>query len=190
MMAAGVPWTDAEDVTLRALHKAGQSLHSIAQEMGRGKRTIGRHSERLGLSWDRARTANAAQAKHIDNKARRAVLEQRLLEETAKVMGQLWEPTLVFSFGGANNEYREHVLEKPTPADQKAIVQTASTALNAANKLHDMNAGGQAQNAKSMLARMQAELLQAVHSEGIDDGGVGQSADQPEASTVDSDGER
>lgn len=158
-------WTDEESTRLTELHAAGKSLSFIAELMDRSKDTISRHSERLGLSFSRAETAKAAEAKHIDNKARRALLESRLLTEAEKVIEQLWTPAIVYSFGGQFNEYAEHELDKPTFSDQKAIMQTASTAITASNKLHEMNAGQNTDHAKSMLVQMQKALLKAVEAE-------------------------
>ncbi|WP_068160454.1 helix-turn-helix domain-containing protein [Rhodococcus phenolicus] len=152
-------WTDDESRRLRDLHADGRSLHSIAEEMGRSKRTISVWAGKLGLSWDRSGTAKAAQAKHVDNKARRAALEERLLVEADKVLDQMWKPALVFSFGGTDNEYNEHILDRPTFGDQKAIMQTASTALNAANKLHDLNTGHDAEGVVSVLAEVHAAII-------------------------------
>lgn len=136
-------WTDEESTRLTELHAAGKSLSFIAELMDRSKDTISRHSERLGLSFSRAETAKAAEAKHVDNKARRVALEERLLVEAQKIMDQMWSETLVFSFGGKDNTYEEHTLKQPTYSDQKTIAQTVATALNAANKLHEMNSDGQ-----------------------------------------------
>jgi len=163
-------WTDEESTRLTELHAAGKSLSFIATDMQRSKETISRHSDRLGLSFDRGVTAKAAEAVHVDNKARRVALEERLLVEAQKIMDQLWTPAIVYSFGGQFNEYAEHELDKPTFSDQKAIMQTASTAITASNKLHEMNAGSNADHSKAMLVRMQAALLE-LHAEEEDSSG-------------------
>nr|WP_312639202.1 helix-turn-helix domain-containing protein [Rhodococcus qingshengii] len=163
-------WTDEESTRLTELHAAGKSLSFIATDMQRSKETISRHSDRLGLSFDRGVTAKAAEAVHVDNKARRVALEERLLVEAQKIMDQLWTPAIVYSFGGQFNEYAEHELDKPTFSDQKAIMQTASTAITASNKLHEMNAGSNADHSKAMLVRMQAALLE-LHVEEEDSSG-------------------
>ncbi|MCC4304220.1 MULTISPECIES: hypothetical protein [Rhodococcus] len=117
------------------------------------------------MEWDRATTAKAAEAVHVDNKARRVALEERLLVEAQKIMDQLWEPTVVFAFGGKDNTYEEHTLTQPTFGDQKAIVQTATTAIRESTRLHEMNAGQNTDHAKSMLVQMQEALLKAVEAE-------------------------
>ncbi|MGM5065719.1 helix-turn-helix domain-containing protein [Rhodococcus qingshengii] len=161
-------WTDEESTRLTELHAAGKSLSFIATDMQRSKETISRHSDRLGLSFDRGVTAKAAEAVHVDNKARRVLLEERLLVEAQKIMDQLWEPTLVFSFGGKDNDYNEHIIDRPTFSDQKAIVQTATTAIRESTRLHEMNAGSNADHSKAMLVKMQAALLE-LHTEEDED---------------------
>ena len=165
-MAAG--WSDEDSRRLTELHAEGKSLHFIAGEIGRSKQTVSRYAKSLGLEWDRATTAKAAEAVHVDNKARRVALEERLLVEAQKIMDQLWTPAIVYSFGGQFNEYAEHELDKPTFSDQKAIMQTASTAITASNKLHEMNAGSNADHSKAMLVKMQAALLE-LHAEEDED---------------------
>ncbi|MHD0300876.1 helix-turn-helix domain-containing protein [Rhodococcus qingshengii] len=153
-------WTDEESARLTELHAAGKSLNFIATDMQRSKETIGRHSERLGLSFDRTATAKAAEAVHVDNKARRARIEEQLLVKSEDMLAQLDKPAIVYSFGGQFNQYEQHELDKPDPVAQKHIVQALSTALNAANKLHEMNAGQQAEKAVSALVQMQGALEQ------------------------------
>ena len=161
-------WTDEESTRLTELHAAGKSLHFIAGELGRSKETISRWASTLGLSFSREKTAKAADAVHVDNKARRVALEERLLVEAQKIMDQLWKPTLVFSFGGKDNDYNEHIIDRPTFGDQKAIVQTATTAIRESTRLHEMNAGSNADHSKAMLVKMQAALLE-LHAEEDED---------------------
>lgn len=180
-------WTDEESRRLADFHAQGKSLHFIAKELGRSKDTVSRHADRLGLSFSREQTAKAAEAVHVDNKARRALLESRLLEEADKVLDQMWKPALVYSFGGPLNEYNEHTLTQPTFGDQKAIVQTASTALTAANKLHELNSGHNAEQAMSALEQMQI-ALESFATEYEQQGESGEAAQEdrdtlPEAST-------
>ena len=159
-------WTDEESQRLSALHAEGKSLTSIANEMQRPKGTVSNWAKTLGLSFDRTSTAKAAEAVHIDNKARRIALEERLLREADKVLDQLWKPAIVFSFGGQENLYSEHELDQPQFGDQKAIMQTAATALNSANKLNEMNpAGRDLPAADAWLAAMTGSEL-PVESEG------------------------
>ena len=77
---AGKPWTDTDQQRLLDLHADGRSLHAIAKELGRSKDTISRYAAAAGLTWDRSRTAAAAHAVVVDNKARRAEALRRELD--------------------------------------------------------------------------------------------------------------
>ena len=152
-------WTDEESTRLTELHAAGKSLHFIAGDMERSKRTISVWAEKLGLSFSREKTAKAAEAVHVDNKARRARIEERLLVKGEEFLDQLDQPVIVFSFGGPLNEYAEHELTKPDPVSQKHIVQALNTVLTSANKLHEMNAGHDATSTVSVLAEVHAAVI-------------------------------
>lgn len=151
-------WTDQDSQALRRLHSEGRSLHSIAAELGWSKQTVSRHAADLGLAWDRAQTALAANAVRVDNQARRAALEERYLVEADRMLDQLWKPAVVFNIGGSENVYTEAWLDKPTFADQKAIIQASASSSAAANKLHDLNSVREADGVKATLTRLREAL--------------------------------
>lgn len=140
-MATG-PWTPAEDTILRALHEAGRSLHAIAKEMGRSKDTISKKAAALGLTWDRTRTAAAAQAVVVDNKARRVALTATLYTRAEEFLQQITEPHLVFNFGGKENDYNSRLLDRPPTGDIRNLMQSASIALQRARDLENVDANG------------------------------------------------
>lgn len=82
-MATARPWNPDEDTLLTTLHGQGASLNAVAKAMERSKDAVSRHAARLGLGWDRTRTAVATDAKVKDAAARRAdavLVELELLE--------------------------------------------------------------------------------------------------------------
>ncbi len=90
-MTAPRPWSQADDLKLRELHLAGMALHSIATEMRRGKQTVSRHAQDLGLSFSRTSTVAATEAAVLDAKSRRAALGLAMLgdlEEARKRIGE------------------------------------------------------------------------------------------------------
>jgi transposase-like protein len=143
---AARPWTDTDQARLLELHAAGQSLHSIAKQLGRSKETISRKATAAGLTWDRTRTAAAAQAVTIDNKARRAALESKLLAKADDLINAIDSPFLAFSFGGKDNTYNEHHLDRPPTSDIRNLMQSAGIAIDRSLKLadHDSGAAGAA----------------------------------------------
>ena len=82
-------WTRADDARLRELHGQGMALHAISREMDRSKSMVSRHSELLGLSWDRARTAAATRAVEVDNKARRVTIVNRIYDRIEHLQDRL-----------------------------------------------------------------------------------------------------
>ena len=150
-------WTAADDVTLTALHGQGKSCHTIAGEMGRSKSTISRESKRLGLLWERSQVQAATAAKVADAKARRAQLQLDLLEDAERLRLQLWEPALVYAFGGRDNDYNEHTIPKPTFADQLKIMQATGTAIDRSIRLADHDSAG-AEAVKNLLGTLADQL--------------------------------
>ena len=151
-------WTNDESRRLRELHADGLSLRSCAKELGRPDSTVSYWAKKLKLSFDRSKTKKATEARVVDLKAKRVEIEQRLIDEAGKVIDQMWEPTVAFSFGGKDNVYTEHEIMQPTFGNQKDIMQTAAIALREANKLHEMNAGADSDGAKSALTQMHESL--------------------------------
>ncbi|MDF3280473.1 helix-turn-helix domain-containing protein [Gordonia sp. N1V] len=136
------PWTDAERDRIRELHAEGRTLHSIAKELGRSKEGVSRHAKAMGLSWDRSQTAKAAEANHVDNKARRATIETTLLEKVVGLLTEIDGPEEVYGFGGADYVFNSRQLDHMTPRSKKDLMQAVSSALVAANRLHELNSEG------------------------------------------------
>ena len=152
-------WTDADTAELKALHGKGQSLHSIAKEMGRSKDTISRYAAKAGLSWDRTRTANAAAAKAIDAKDRRAALQIGLLEDAARLREQLWaETAYATAVGGQEPQVMRWKMARPIPADQLKIMQAVGAAIDRSLKLADHDAGAGAEAVLSLLGGIATQL--------------------------------
>lgn len=151
------PWTKSDDAELTRRHGDGESLHSIAKSMGRGKATVSKKATALGLTWERTRAAAAAQAHATDAKARRAALQVALLGDAEKLRSQLWEQATVFNFGGKDNTYEERTLDKPPFADQLKIMQATGIAVDRSLKLADYDTGG-AEHVRSLLAGMAEQL--------------------------------
>ena len=111
--------TPTEVEHIRRLHGEGRSLRSIATELGRSFSVVGRYCRDMGLTFNAERTANATEKKQAENKAKRAELECRLLDEATELLDQLHEPHLVYNFGGRDNTYEEHTLTEPDVTAKK-----------------------------------------------------------------------
>lgn len=129
--------TDAELGKLKRYNAEGLSLNASARALARPVSTVRDAAVRLGLSWDRTKTAVAVAAAQTDMAARRAALAQDLLADAERIREQMWQSTTVYSFGGKENDYSEHAFNE-APADiKRTLMQTATTALTAHLRLVD-----------------------------------------------------
>ena len=152
------PWTPQDDQQLRDLHVQGFPLVQCATRMGRGTATICRHAKILGLSWDRAQTKAATQARVADNRATRSAIEAGLLADVQRLRGQMFAPCKAFNFGGKDNTYAEVALEQPTFVDQLKIMQAATIAVDRSLKIAVHDSDSSHDDAKSMLTGLAAAM--------------------------------
>ncbi|WP_267244363.1 helix-turn-helix domain-containing protein [Streptomyces sp. PR69] len=119
------PVTAEERKEIRRLHGEGWSRNRIAKHLHRSGRTISKEVERMGLTFDRSvEVAAATEARRIDLEARRVKLAEDLQVDAERIRAQLWEPTVVYNFGGRDNTYEEHRLPE-APADVKRTLLSA-----------------------------------------------------------------
>lgn len=116
------PVRDDERSDILEAIRAGESLCSIAQRTGRGKSTIGRIAKAAGLTFDRTRTNAATAAKQADVQARLAAFADGLLGDMERLRLQLWEPCVVYSFGGKENTFNEAEISEPDFRAKQAIM--------------------------------------------------------------------
>lgn len=134
---------------IQRLAGEGSGRNEIARQLGVSAGTVTRHAP--AGSFDRGGTAVAVKARQVDLAARRAELAALLLEDAAKLRAQLWQPHMAFAFGGKENTYNEHPLSEPTPADKRALISSAVTALTAHLRLVDHDSDGGLADAESVL---------------------------------------
>lgn len=126
---------------IRRLAAAGASLYRISKQLGVAHGTVRKYAP--PGSFDRSATETAVKARQIDLAGRRAALAMNLLADAERLREQMWEPSVVFAFGGKDNDYNEHHVDEPSFTDKRTLMQAATTAMNAHLKLvdHDTNSG-------------------------------------------------
>ncbi|MET0492905.1 MAG: helix-turn-helix domain-containing protein [Actinoplanes sp.] len=141
-MAGGhLPVTDEDRRQVAELHARGKSRNFIAATLGRSGRTVSRIAADLGLTFERSRTAAATVAKQADAKSRRAALALALLDDAERLRGQLFAACTVFNFGGKDNTFEQALINEPTFADKRNIMQAIGVAVDRAVKLDEYDAG-------------------------------------------------
>lgn len=117
------------------------SCGQIAAELGRNKSTITRQCKALGLSFDRAGTRRATEAKAADAKARRAEAVGLLMDDWHRLRERAWEP---YTIAAGTGEGLETVtLEKPPAQDVRAFYNSMSACIKdqVAIERHDADTG-------------------------------------------------
>ena len=158
------PVTDHDRAEVRRLHGEDKTRNAIARELGRSGRTISRIADELGLSFDRAATRQATEAKKADAAARRAALALDLLGDAERMRAQLWTATKIYNFGGRDNTYNEETVTEPPFADKLKILQSVNIAVDKALRLDEYDSGN-AGTAGSLLGSLFADL-QRKHGTG------------------------
>lgn len=119
----------------RELYDAGHSCRSIAAKLNVAPSTISRWAKGEDLAFDRSQTAMAVRAHTVDLAAARNELAQRLMVSSFDALDELDGPYLVYSFGGRDNDYNEHELERP-PVEVRAKVHAlAKQAFDASSRI-------------------------------------------------------
>jgi AraC-like DNA-binding protein len=132
-------FTKQEETKLKQLHEQGLSLNEIARQLHRSSSTIGKYAKQLGLSFARARTKNATKAKQADAASLRADLKLRLLHEAELMLDSLHKPFLLGGLGGKDNEYNEHVMPSPPPAEMRNLMTSVGIALQRSIELEKVD---------------------------------------------------
>lgn len=161
---AAVPITDTERDRVRELHGQGLGRNEIAAQLGRSAATVTKIAKALGLTFDRRATQAATAAKVADARARRAQLMHELLDDAQKLRAQLWQPAMVWSFGGKDNTFAQRQVERPSFADQRQIMTAVSTAISTSLRLDQHDGDGSVEQVGSLLGSL-FDSLRAKHGD-------------------------
>lgn len=151
---------DPKRALLRKLHAAERSVRDIAEELGVSKSTVSRWAKEEGLEFNRARTAQAVAAHTIDLAAGRQRLAEKMLHRAEQLLDSLDGTYLVYSFGGRDNTYSEHTLDKPPVEVIRNAVTTAGITFDKLTRIveRDPDITG----AQSVVASLEAGILAAA----------------------------
>ncbi|MET7787247.1 helix-turn-helix domain-containing protein [Streptomyces sp900116325] len=152
------PVTDEDRAQIRALHAEGHRRNEIARRLGRSSRTISVHAAEMNLSFDRIATEEATRARMADLAEKRSILADALTDDALRLSAQVWEPAIVYNFGGKDNSYEKRHVDEPPAADKRQLMAAATNA--AAQSLRLVPPAEDAGNsaARSMLGELAAGL--------------------------------
>ncbi|KMS70689.1 hypothetical protein ACZ91_65355 [Streptomyces regensis] len=161
--------TDADYRAVAELHAQGLGRNEIARQIGRAQRTVSVIAAELNLTFDVTMTEDATRARVAQLAEKRTILADALMDDALRLTAQLWEPAVVFSFGGRDNEYAERDVPEPPAADKRALMTAATSAAAQSLRLVPPAADTGAQDARSMVGKLfagLAEVAQQIEAEG------------------------
>ncbi len=157
----GRPVTEDDYERVRQLHALGMGRNAIAREIDRAQRTVSVIAAELGLVFDVSMTEDATRARVAQLAALRADTAIDLHLDALKLTQQMWEPAVVFNFGGKENTYNEREVDEPPTADKKNLMAAAGIALEKSLKLVPPADDAGADDARSMLGQLMRGLKAA-----------------------------
>ncbi|UJV43818.1 helix-turn-helix domain-containing protein [Streptomyces sp. AMCC400023] len=153
--------SDDERAEIVRLHAQGLGRNEIARQVGRAQRTVSLICAEEGLVFDTSMTEDATRARVAQLAALRADTAVDLHLDAMKLTQQMWEPAVVFNFGGKDNTYRDKAVDEPPALDKKALMTAAGIALEKSLKLVPPADEGGADDARSMLGQLMVGLKAA-----------------------------
>lgn len=161
--ATRVRVTDDERARIVELVRGGMPRNAVAREVGRSPSTVSAVAQREGLSFDRSEVAAATAARQEDNRDKRSRLQELLLDDALRMREQLWEPALVYNFGGKDNTYEERTLARPDFAGQATIMRAVGVAIDKSVRLAEVDSGRQsADGAASVIVKIGEQVRALV----------------------------
>lgn len=139
------------------------SCRGIAKRHGIPESTVRSIAKRHGITnaWSREHTEAATKARVADMAERRSRLAEQFLEEAERALNLLHVPHLVYSFGGKDNDYAEHLLDRPAAAEMQRLMTTAAVATDKHLKLVAADGENRSGEAVSMLDKL-GQALQEI----------------------------
>lgn len=116
--------SDKERQRIIDLLPTGKSCREIAREVGRSKDTVSRIAREVGHEFGRINAERAREAMKAYGKENRASLINQLHEKAVGMLKHFEGPHLVYSFGGRDNTYSQHVLAEPPVEVKQAAAKT------------------------------------------------------------------
>lgn len=129
------PVTEDDYAAVRRLHSEGLGRNEIARQIGRAQRTVSVLAAEMGLTFDVTMTEDATRARVAQLAALRAELAVDLTHDAMRLTGQMWEPGVVYNFGGKDNTYAERTVAEPPAGDKRALMGAAGMALDRSLRL-------------------------------------------------------
>ncbi|MEU9606166.1 helix-turn-helix domain-containing protein [Streptomyces sp. NPDC048057] len=152
------PVTDEDRRSIRELHAAGHGRNEIARRLNRGTRTVSVIAQELGLVFDITATEVATKHRMAQLAEKRAILADALTDDALRLSEQVWQPAVVYNFGGKDNTYEERGVPEPPAADKRALMAAATAAAAQSVRLVPPAVDTDVEDAVSVVGKLGAGL--------------------------------
>lgn len=160
--------TSEQRALVEELHGKGLGRNVIARRMNLAAGTVTKIAQAAGLAFDREATRVAVAARKADAAALRAELELDLLQDAARLRGQIWSPHTYIDHGGKDFTKVTWEQDEPSPVDKLKLMQAAGIAVDRSVKLAELDKDDEVEEAKAMLVDL-FEALGVAFRAGQDD---------------------
>src|SRR5690349_12314523 len=123
-MPRGFPVDQKTRDRVLALIGEGKGRNEIARLTGISTATVSLIAP--AGSFDRSQTRVATQARAVDLAALRARLAVKFATRAEELLDAMDQPHVVFNFGGKDNTYEEHTLDRPPTAYIRNLMASAA----------------------------------------------------------------
>lgn len=152
------PVTDEDRAEIIRLHGEGKGRNEIARLTGRAQRTVSVICAEEGLVFDASMTEDATRHRVAQLAALRADTAVDLHLDALRLTQQMWEPAIIYNFGGKDNTYRDKTVNEPPSGDKKNLMSAAGIALEKSLRLVPPAEGSGADDGRSMLGTLMTGL--------------------------------
>jgi predicted transcriptional regulator len=126
----------------RRLFDEGYGCNAIARKIEIAPSAVSDWAKDEGLRFDRSQAALAVRAHTVDMAEGRLDLARKMQQVANDLLDSLDGEYLVYSFGGKENDYNEHMLEAPPVEVIRSAVVTAGIAFDKATKVLEKSIDG------------------------------------------------
>ncbi|MFE7073792.1 helix-turn-helix domain-containing protein [Streptomyces sp. NPDC057620] len=129
------PVTDADRAEIIRLHGLGKGRNEIGRLVGRAQRTVSVICQEEGLVFDVTMTEEATRHRVAQLADRRAMLAEALQDDAERLTEQLWQPAIIYNFGGKDNSFEKQDVTEPPADAKKNLMASAGIAIEKSLKL-------------------------------------------------------
>lgn len=134
-MPRGRPVTAHQRARILDLHGKGVTRNEIHRLTGVAAATVSKVVKDDGGTFDRSKIATAAEARRVDLVEMRSSLAVKMIAKAHQLVDDIDRPFLAFNFGGKDNTYEEHELDRAPTGDIRNLMQSASIASKESREL-------------------------------------------------------